>query len=65
MEHPIKNRGIGIACASMICGFNMGFRSGSTAYVKFNEEGEATLFTGSTDNGQGNDSIMVQIAAEN
>ena len=59
-----KNRGIGIGCGSMICGFNMGFRSGSGAYIKFNEEGEATLFTGTTDNGQGNDSMMVQIAAE-
>ncbi|MCJ7593920.1 MAG: molybdopterin-dependent oxidoreductase, partial [Desulfobacterales bacterium] len=59
-----QNKGIGIGCGTMICGFNMGFRSGSTAYVRFNEEGEATLFTGATDNGQGNDSIMVQIAAE-
>jgi 4-hydroxybenzoyl-CoA reductase subunit alpha len=58
------NRGMGISCCSMINGFNMGFRSGSTAYIKFNEEGEATLFTGTTDNGQGNDSMMVQIAAE-
>jgi 4-hydroxybenzoyl-CoA reductase alpha subunit len=58
------NRGVGIGCGSMISGFNMGFRSGSTAYVRFNEEGEATLFTGTTDNGQGNDSMMVQIAAE-
>ncbi|MFH1350664.1 MAG: xanthine dehydrogenase family protein molybdopterin-binding subunit [Pseudomonadota bacterium] len=61
---PYKNRGIGIGCGSMICGFNMGFRSASTAYIKFNEEGEATLFTGATDNGQGNDSMMVQVAAE-
>jgi 4-hydroxybenzoyl-CoA reductase subunit alpha len=48
----------------MINGYNMGFRTGSTAYIKFNEEGEVTLFTGTTDNGQGNDSMMVQIAAE-
>ena len=61
---PSKNKGIGISCSSMISGFNMGFRSGSTAYIKFNEEGEATLFTGTTDNGQGNDSMMVQIVAE-
>jgi 4-hydroxybenzoyl-CoA reductase subunit alpha len=59
-----RNRGIGIGCGSMISGFNMGFRSGSTAYIKFNEEGEAILFTGTTDNGQGNDSMMVQVAAE-
>jgi 4-hydroxybenzoyl-CoA reductase alpha subunit len=59
-----KNNGIGIACGAMISGFNMGFRSGSTAYLKFNEEGAATLFTGATDNGQGNDNMMVQVAAE-
>jgi 4-hydroxybenzoyl-CoA reductase subunit alpha len=57
-------RGIGVACGSSIVGFNMGFRSGSTAHIHFNEEGGATLFTGATDNGQGNDSMMVQIAAD-
>jgi 4-hydroxybenzoyl-CoA reductase alpha subunit len=59
-----KGHGVGIGCCSMINGYNMGFRTGSTAYIKFNEEGEVTLFTGTTDNGQGNDSMMVQIAAE-
>ena len=58
------NKGVGIACGSNISGFNMGFRSGSTAFLKFNEEGAATLFTGTTDNGQGNDNMMVQVAAE-
>jgi 4-hydroxybenzoyl-CoA reductase subunit alpha len=59
-----KRSGIGIACGISVVGFNMGFRSGSTAYVKFNEEGAATLFTGTTDNGQGNDNMMLQVAAE-
>ncbi len=59
-----RGHGVGIGCCSMINGYNMGFRTGSTAYIKFNEEGEVTLFTGTTDNGQGNDSMMVQIAAE-
>lgn len=58
-----RGHGVGIGCCSMINGYNMGFRTGSTAYIKFNEEGEATVFTGTTDNGQGNDSMMVQIAA--
>jgi 4-hydroxybenzoyl-CoA reductase subunit alpha len=57
-------RGVGVACGSSIVGFNMGFRSGSTAHIRLNEEGGATLFTGTTDNGQGNDSMMVQIAAD-
>ena len=59
-----KGHGVGMGCCSMINGYNMGFRTGSNAYIKFNEEGEATLFTGTTDNGQGNDSMMAQIAAE-
>jgi 4-hydroxybenzoyl-CoA reductase alpha subunit len=63
-NNPQKKRGIGIGCCSMINGYNMGFRTGSTAYIKFNEEGEVVLFTGTTDNGQGNDSMMVQIVAE-
>jgi 4-hydroxybenzoyl-CoA reductase subunit alpha len=63
-RRPSKNRGVGIGCCSMINGYNMGFRTGSTAYIKFNEEGEAILFTGTTDNGQGNESMMVQIASE-
>lgn len=58
------NKGVGIACGTNISGFNMGFRTGSTAFVKFNEEGTATLFTGTTDNGQGNDNMMIQVAAE-
>ncbi len=58
------NRGIGMACGLLLCGWNMGFRTLSAAFIKFNEDGGASLFTGNVDNGQGNESMLVQIAAE-
>ncbi|MCL5961457.1 MAG: molybdopterin-dependent oxidoreductase [Chloroflexi bacterium] len=57
-------RGIGIGTACTTCGFSLGIRSSSAAFVKFNEDGQATLFTGTQDNGQGNWSMVAQIAAE-
>jgi 4-hydroxybenzoyl-CoA reductase subunit alpha len=42
----------------------MGFRSGSSAYIRVNEDGAATIVSGVVDNGQGNDHMLVQIAAE-
>jgi len=57
-------KGIGMGCNGMMVGFPMGIRGGSSAYLKFNEDAGATLISGVADNGQGNDSMMVQIAAE-
>ncbi len=57
-------RGIGMACASMISGFPMGIRGGSGAFVRFNEDGDATVISGVVDNGQGNDAMIAAIAAE-
>jgi 4-hydroxybenzoyl-CoA reductase subunit alpha len=57
-------RGIGIACGSVMVGFPMGIRSGSSAFIKFNEDGDATIISGVVDNGQGNESMVIQIAAE-
>lgn len=57
-------RGIGIGSGNMQAGFYMGFRTGSTCFIKFNDDGSCTVFTGSTDNGQGNPTMHVQIAAE-
>lgn len=57
-------RGIGMACGSVMVGFPMGIRSGSSAFIKFNEDGDATVISGVVDNGQGNESMVVQIAAE-
>jgi CO/xanthine dehydrogenase Mo-binding subunit len=57
-------RGIGIGCNSVQTGFPMGIRGGSQALIKLNEDGGATVISGVVDNGQGNDNMMVQIAAE-
>ncbi len=57
-------RGIGMACGSVMVGFPMGIRGGSSAFIKFNEDGDATIISGVVDNGQGNESMVVQIAAE-
>jgi len=59
-----KGKGIGMGCIAIMCGFPMGFRSGSSCYVKMNDDGQATIVTGLVDNGQGNESMVIQVAAE-
>lgn len=56
--------GIGIGCNSVQTGFPMGIRGGSQAFIKFNEDGGITVISGVVDNGQGNEHMLVQIAAE-
>ncbi len=56
--------GIGIGCNSVQTGFPMGIRGGSRALIKLNEDGGATVISGVVENGQGNDNMLVQIAAE-
>ena len=57
-------RGIGIGINSVQTGFPLGIRGGSQAMIKFNEDGGVTVISGVVDNGQGNDQMLVQIAAE-
>lgn len=57
-------KGIGMGANGMMVGFPMGIRGGSSAIIKFNEDGGATLISGVVDNGQGNESMVVQIAAD-
>ncbi len=57
-------RGIGMGCNSVQTGFTMGIRGGSQAFIKFDEDGGATVISGVVDNGQGNDNMLVQVAAE-
>ncbi len=59
-----KYRGIGMGSMGLMCGFPMGFRSGATAFIRMNESGQITLFTGMVDNGQDNENMVVQITAE-
>lgn len=58
------NRGIGCGSGNMQSMFYMGFRTGSTAFLKFNDDGSCTLFTGNCDLGQGNRTMHTQVAAE-
>ncbi len=58
------SRGIGIGCGAMISGFYLGFRSGSTSFIKFDDNGGCTLFSGNVDSGQGNETMHLQIASE-
>jgi len=57
-------RGIGLGLNSVQTGFPLGIRGGSQAVIKFNEDGGVTVISGVVDNGQGNDNMLVQIAAE-
>ncbi len=54
----------GIGMNSVQTGFPLGIRGGSQAVIKFNEDGGVTVISGVVDNGQGNDQMLVQIAAE-
>lgn len=58
------SRGIGIGLNSVQTGFPLGIRGGSQAFIKFHEDGGATVISGVVDNGQGNDNMLVQVAAE-
>lgn len=57
-------RGIGMGANSVQTGFPLGIRGGSQAFIKFHEDGGVTVISGVVDNGQGNDNMLVQIAAE-
>ena len=59
-----EGTGIGMGCVAVMCGFPMGFRSGSSCYVKINDDGQATIITGIVDTGMGNESMAVQVASE-
>ncbi|MFQ5875267.1 MAG: xanthine dehydrogenase family protein molybdopterin-binding subunit, partial [Dehalococcoidia bacterium] len=45
-------------------GFYYGFRTAAGAFVKLNEDGQATVITGLVDNGQGNDTMAAMVVAE-
>lgn len=63
-RNKVPNRGIGIGINSVQTGFPLGIRGGSQAFIKFHEDGGVTVVSGVVDNGQGNDHMLIQIAAE-
>lgn len=58
------NRGIGIGCTTGMTSFNTGHSFPSSAIVKFTEDGAATLLTGAVEDGQGTETMLAQIVAE-
>jgi 4-hydroxybenzoyl-CoA reductase alpha subunit len=62
-RQKVKYKGIGIACSSYISGVNIGYDI-SAAFVKVEIDGTITLITGATDIGQGSDTTLCQIVAE-
>ncbi|HLB12765.1 MAG TPA: molybdopterin cofactor-binding domain-containing protein, partial [Dehalococcoidia bacterium] len=64
-EPPLLDgRGQGVSISAMISGFSMGIRTSSSSFIKFNEDGQATLLSGTVDNGQGNETMVAVVAAE-
>ena len=59
-----KYRGIGIGCGSLVSGARLMGHSASAAQVNIHEDGTVLLNTGSTDVGQGADTVLSMIAAE-
>jgi len=59
----VKRRGRGIACMWYPIGFTVSANP-SAATVKVNEDGTATLLTGTVETGQGSLTVLGQIAAE-
>jgi 4-hydroxybenzoyl-CoA reductase alpha subunit len=59
-----KYRGIGIGCGSSVCGARLMGHAASAAEIRVQEDGTVQLTTGSTDVGQGADTVLSMIAAE-
>lgn len=63
---PKKNRGVGMACCNHVSGNRLIFREfdGSSVILKLSRDGDVTLIHGESDMGQGQDTVLAQIAAE-
>ena len=61
---PKKKSGIGIGCYGYVSGPRVAGHNTAGAVIKVHEDGGISLTTGSTDAGQGSDTVLSQIAAE-
>jgi len=59
----LKRRGVGLSTCAMFSG-SAYYPFGSAAVVKLHDDGSATLFTGATEFGQGIETTLAQVAAE-
>jgi 4-hydroxybenzoyl-CoA reductase alpha subunit len=64
IKSPSQNQGIGISAGAFISGMAIPPHTSSGAQVKFHEDGGVTLITGVTEIGQGSDTVLAQIAAD-
>ena len=62
--HKETNRGIGMACGGFVCGARGAGHTASGTNIHVNEDGGVTVLSGSSDIGQGCNSMMAQITAE-
>ncbi|MEE8205266.1 MAG: xanthine dehydrogenase family protein molybdopterin-binding subunit [Dehalococcoidales bacterium] len=63
-KKKVTDRGVGLGCSGFFCGVNNLRHLGSGAVVKIEEDGAVTLLTGAADVGQGSNTVLAQIAAE-
>ncbi|NTU60015.1 MAG: molybdopterin-dependent oxidoreductase [Deltaproteobacteria bacterium] len=61
---PRIAKGVGIACNSFQSGARLTGHNCCTAVIKIHEDGTASLLTGSTDAGQGSETVLAMITAE-
>ncbi|MBU2497740.1 MAG: xanthine dehydrogenase family protein molybdopterin-binding subunit [Proteobacteria bacterium] len=59
-----SNRGVGMACGGFVCGARSGGHTASGSFVQVNDDGGVTLLTGSSDIGQGSETTLALIVAE-
>lgn len=57
-------RGIGIACNSLVSGARLRGHNSTGVLIRVHEDGGVSLLTGSTDSGQGSETVLAQIVAE-
>ncbi|TAK34612.1 MAG: hypothetical protein EPO21_09120 [Chloroflexota bacterium] len=56
--------GVGVACNSFCSGVRLRGHNCCTAVIKVHEDGTVSLMTGSTDSGQGSETVLAMITAE-
>lgn len=63
-KSEVNRRGMGIGCTTAWTAVKINKLCSSGAFVKFSEDGSIHLITGSIENGQGTETMLAQIAAE-
>jgi 4-hydroxybenzoyl-CoA reductase subunit alpha len=58
------NKGVGIACGGFVCGARIAGHTASASFIQVNEHGGVVLLSGSSDIGQGSETTLAQIVAE-